>query len=87
MRAISISSKLLLGLAMAAGLSFAASAGNDDATFEEGDQNMSVGEATDNMVEDSKKVGDKAVELGQDAADEAEKAYDSTKEAVESATE
>ena len=87
MRLFQLGAKCLLGLIVAAGLAVTANAGNDDATYQEGDQNMTVEQATDNFVDDSKKVGDKAEEVGEDIADEAEKAYDSTKDAVEEATE
>ncbi|HMB77865.1 MAG TPA: hypothetical protein VKN76_15815 [Kiloniellaceae bacterium] len=87
MHVLQIGSKLLLALAMTAGLAIAANAASEEATYQEGDQNMTVDEAADNFVDDSKKVGDKAEEVGDDIADEAEKAYDSTKDAVEKATE
>jgi len=87
MQAFQFGSKFLLGLAMAAGLAFAANAGSEEATYQQGDQNMTVEQATDNLVDDSKKVGNKAEEVGDNIADEAEKAYDSTKDAVEKATE
>jgi len=87
MQIVQLGSKLFLGLALATGLAFAANAGSEEATFKEGDQNMTVDQATDNMVDDAKKVGDKAEEVGDDIADEAVKAYDSTKDAVEKATE
>lgn len=79
---------LILGLFLAAGVSVAAVAEEAKSTeASESDQYMTLDEAADNFVEDSKKVGDKAVEVGGDIADGAEDAYDSAKEAVEGATE
>jgi len=77
-----------LGAILTAGLAFSAAA--DEAKPEDAGnsgQGMSVGEATDNMVEDAGKVADKAKEIGSDIAEGAEEAYDSAKEAVEEATE
>jgi len=77
-----------LGALLTMGLAFSAAA--DEAKSEDAaqsDQNMSVGEAADNMVEDAGKVGDKAEEIGEDIAEGAEEAYDSAKEAVQGATE
>ena len=77
-----------LGLVLAAGLSFAASAGNEEPTeVDPSEQDMSVDEATDNLVEDAGKVGDKAIEIGEDIAEGTEDAYDATKEAVQDASE
>lgn len=79
---------ILMGLVVAGGVTLAATA--EEAKSPEAgdsDQYMSVDEAADNFVEDSKKVGDKAEEVGSDIAEEAEDAYDSTKEAVEDAAE
>ena len=73
-----------LGAVLTAGLAYSASA--DEAKPEDAsqsNQNMSVGEATDNMVEDAGKVADKAKEIGSDIAEGAEEAYDSAKEAVQ----
>jgi hypothetical protein len=79
---------IVLGLALAGSVAFIAAA--DEAKPDEAsqsDQNMSIGEATDNMVEDAGKVGEKAKEIGSDTAEGAEDAYDSTKEALQEATE
>lgn len=79
---------VLFGLALAAGLSFAAGAGSDDITETgQSEQDMSVEEAADNFVDDAEKVGDKAVEVGEDIAEETEDAYEDTKEAVQDASE
>ena len=51
------------------------------------DQDMSVGEATDNLIEDAEKVGDKAEEVGSDIAEGVEDAFDSDEESEQEATE
>ena len=79
---------LVLGFVLAAGIAFAAAA--DEAKPDEGvqsDQDMSVGEATDHLVEDAEKVGDKAEEVGSDIAEGVEDAFDSDKESNQEATE
>lgn len=79
---------VFLGLVLAGSVSLAAAAEEAKSTEAgDSDQSMSVDEAADNFVEDSKKVGDKAEEVGSDIAEGAEDAYDSAKEAVEDAAE
>ena len=79
---------ILVSFVLAGSVAFAAVAdeAKPDAT-NQSDQDMSVGEASDNMVKDSEKVGEKAKEIGSDVADGAEDAYDSSKKAVQEATE
>ncbi len=79
---------VVLGLFLAGSMAFAAAA--DEAKPDAGaqsDQDMSVGEATDNLVEDAEKVGDKAEEVGSDIAEGVEDAFDSDKESNQEATE
>jgi len=79
---------ILVSFVLAGSVAFAAVA--DEAKPDEAiqsDQDMSIGEASDNMVKDAEKVGEKTKEIGSDAADGAEDAYDSTKKAVQEATE
>jgi hypothetical protein len=79
---------VFLGLIVAGSVSLGAAAQEAKSTEAgDSDQYMSVDEAADNFVEDSKKVGDKAEEVGSDIAEEAEDAYDSAKESVQDATE
>ena len=70
--------RLLLGCVLAVSMSCAAYAANEEST--DSSEDMSVGEATDNLVEDSKKAGDAVVEGTKDA-------YDSTVETIKDATE
>lgn len=77
-RFTALRSRLPLGCVLAVALSCAAYAANEEST--DSSEDMSVGEAADNIVDDSKKVGDAVVEGAEDA-------YDSTKEAIEEATE
>jgi hypothetical protein len=79
---------ILVSFVLAGSVAFAAVAdeAKPDAT-NQSDQDMSVGEASDNMVKDAEKVGEKAKEIGSDVADGAEDAYDSSKKAVQEATE
>ena len=50
-------------------------------------QDMSAGQAIENMGDDAEKVGDKAVEIGEGAAEAAEEAYDAAAEKAEEAYE
>jgi hypothetical protein len=79
---------ILMSFVLAGSVAFAAVA--DEAKPHEAnqtDQDMSIGEASDNMVKDAEKVGEKAKEIGSDVADGAEDAYDSTEKAMREATE
>ena len=79
---------LAVGIVLAGTLAFAAAAQEAKSTgASQSDQDMTIGEAADNFVEDAGKVGEKAEEVGSDIVEGAEDAYESTKKAVQDATE
>ena len=79
---------VVLGLSLAGGMALAAAAEeakSDQAS--QSDEDMSVGEATDNLVEDAERVGNKAEEIGSDIAEGVEDAFESDKKSEEDAAE
>ena len=78
---------MVLGFLLAGSMAFSAAAGEANSDEASQSEDMSVGEAADNMVEDAERVGDKAQEIGSDIAEDVEDAFESDEKPEQEATE